>query len=155
MATSVAVRLAVQRRARARLSRPWNAWQMPWSRLCQELDESRHSVPGVEQLDPLRAPGRRLPGVAEVDPLADHLLVAELHDPDGHHGSVVVVDRVLSDPEVVAAGDAVNLELLARRICRPERDDVGLAAHALTALRPLDDSVVGIDLRRAGDVISR
>jgi len=59
------------------------------------------------RLDPLGAPGRRLPGLAEVDPLVDDLLVTELHDPNGHHRSVVVADCVLVDPEVVAAGGPV------------------------------------------------
>src|SRR3954451_9080763 len=115
----------------------------------------RVRLPRVEPLDPLSPPGRRLPGIAEVDPLADYLLVAELHDADHHHGVVVVADRVLVNPEVVAAGGAVELELLAGRIGRPEGDDVRLAAQALAALRPLHHSVVGVDLRGACDVVSR
>src|SRR3954447_9544922 len=69
------------------------------------------------------------------------------------HRLVVVADRVLVDPEVVAAGGPVQLELLAGRIRRPEGDDVGLAAQALAALRPLHDGVVGVDLRGAVDVV--
>src|SRR5215203_7051375 len=116
--------------------------------------DRRVPPPSVEPLDPGGAPGRRLPGLAEVDPLADDLAVAELHDANGHHGLVVVSDRVLVDPEVVAAGGPVQLELLAGRIGRPEPDDVRLAAQALAALRPFHDSVVGVDLRRARDVIA-
>src|ERR687897_1175512 len=114
----------------------------------------RVRLPRVEPLDPLGVPGRRLPGVAEVDPLADDLVVAELHDADDHHRLVVVADRVLVDPEVVAAGSSEELELLSGRIGRSEADDVRLAAQALAALRPLHDSVVGIDLRGADDVVS-
>src|ERR671910_3726828 len=114
----------------------------------------RSSVVGVEPLDPLGPPGRRLPGIAEVDPLADDLLVAELHDADDHHRLVVVANRVLVDPEAVAARSSAELELLSGRIGRPEGDDVRLAAQALAALRPLHDSVVGIDLRGADDVVS-
>src|SRR5919109_1269761 len=82
---------------------------------------------GVEALDPVGAPGRRLPGLAEVDPLADDLVVAELHDADGHHWSVVVADRVLVDPQVVAAGRAVELEVEAGPGRGPEADDVLLS----------------------------
>src|SRR3954464_3212096 len=46
------------------------------------------------------------------------------------------------------------MELLAGRIGRSEPDDVRLAAQALAALRPLHDSIVGVDLRGADDVIS-
>src|SRR5918998_708174 len=84
----------------------------------------RLRLPRVEPLDPLGAPVRRLPRFAEVDPLADDLVVAELHDADDHHRLVVVADRVLVDPEVVAAGGPLELELLAGRIVRPEFDDV-------------------------------
>src|SRR3954452_4969733 len=107
----------------------------------------------VEPLDPLGAPGRRLPAIAEVNPLADDLLIPELHDADDHHRLVVVADRVLVDPEVVAAGGPVELEVLAGWVRRPHRDDVRLAAQALAALWPLDDSVVGVDLRGADDVV--
>src|SRR3954452_13931745 len=109
---------------------------------------------GVEQLDPLGAPGRRLPALAEVDPLADDLLVAELHDADDHQRLVVVADRVLIDPEVVAAGGAVQLELLPRGIRRSKRDDVRLSAHALAALRPAYDRVVVTDLGCARDLVT-
>src|SRR3954447_25393593 len=109
----------------------------------------------IEALDELGTPRRRLPGIAEVDPLAHDLLIAELHDADDHHRLVVVVDRVLVDPEVVAARGPVQLEALARRIRGPERDDVRLSAHALATLRPLQDRVVGVDLRGARDLVSR
>src|SRR3954447_26431255 len=46
------------------------------------------------------------------------------------------------------------MELLAGRIGRSEPDDVRLAAQALAALRPLHDSILGVDLRGADDVIS-
>ena len=81
-----------------------------------------------------RRPGRRFPS------------------PGGHHRLVVVADRVLVDPEVVAAGGPVELEVLAGRVRRPEPDDVRLATKALAALRPLHDRVVGVDLRGADDV---
>src|SRR5215212_2373342 len=115
----------------------------------------RLRLPGIEPFDPLRAPGRRLPGLAEVDPLAYDLAVAELHDADAHHRLVVVADRVLVDPQVATAGGAKELELLAGRICRPEPRDAGLAAKALSALRPLQDGILGIDLRGAADFVSR
>src|SRR5829696_6534751 len=129
-------------RARSRARSPPSAKRMPRARAGRTAR-------------PPSAPGGRLPRLAEVDPLADDLLVAELHDADGHHGSVVVADRVLVDPEVMAAADPVQLELLAGRIGRPEGDDVRLAAHALAALWPLQDRVVGVDLRGAGDLVSR
>src|SRR3712207_2038887 len=109
---------------------------------------------GIEHLDPCGAPRGRVPRLAEVDALAHDLLVPELHDPDGHDGPVVVVDRVLVDPQVVASGDAVHLEALARRIGRPEADDVRPAADALAALRPLDHGVLGVDLGRPGDGVA-
>src|SRR5215216_1027176 len=80
----------------------------------------RVRVPRVEPLDPAGAPGRRFPGIAEVDPLADDLVVAELHDADDHDRVVVVADRVLVDPQVGAAGDPADLKVLAGRIGRPE-----------------------------------
>src|SRR3954469_14089523 len=134
-----------------------SAWRTPWVISPRNPSPSLRLVriPRVEALDQVRAPGRRLPGIAEVDPLADDLVVAELHDADDHHRLVVVVDRVLVDPEIVAAGGAVELEVLARRIRGPERDDVRLPTHALAALRPLDARVVGVDLRGARDVVSR
>jgi hypothetical protein len=49
----------------------------------------------------------------------------------------------------------VELELLAGRIRGPEPDDVRFSAQTLAALRPLHDSVVGVDLRGADDVVSR
>src|SRR3954471_8446952 len=115
----------------------------------------RLRLPGIEPFDPLRAPGRRLPGLAEVDPLAYDFAVAELHDADAHHRLVVVADRVLVDPQVAAAGGAMELELLTGRICRPEPRDACLAAKALSPLRPLHDGVLGIDLRGAADFVSR
>jgi hypothetical protein len=103
-------------------------------------------LPRVEPLHPLGAPGGRLPGIGEIDPLADDLVGAELHDADDHHGLVVVADRVLVDPKVVAAGGPVELEL-AGGIGRPEPDDVRLAAQTLAALRSLHHSVVGVGSR--------
>ncbi len=67
----------------------------------------------------------------------------------------VVVDRVFVDPEVVAAGRPVQLEVLPGGVRRPEPDDVLSATQALAALRPLDDGIVGVELRRASDVVSR
>src|SRR5215211_1729017 len=136
-------------------SRPGIPWSAPWSIARPGSSANlRVRVPRVEPLDPVGAPGRRFPGIAEVDPLADDLVVAELHDADDHHRLVVVADRVLVDPEVAAAGGPVKLEVLSGRIRGPEPDDVRLAAHALAALRPLQDSVVAVDLRGAGDVVS-
>jgi hypothetical protein len=57
----------------------------------------------------------------------------KLHDAHADHRLVVVADRVLVDPEVVAAAGPVELELLAGRIGRPEPDDVRLAAQAARA----------------------
>ena len=75
--------------------------------------------------------------------------------PTAMTGLVVVADRVLVDPEVVAPRGPVELELLAGGIGRPEGDDVRLAAHALAALWPLQDGIHGVDLRGAGDLVAR
>src|SRR5215213_9165015 len=100
-----------RRRSRRTRSRSRRARRLEAGRSSVEAVKHLLRLPGIEQLDPLRARLRRLPGIAEVDPFADDLPVAELHDADDHHRLVVVPDRVLVDPEVVAAGDAAELEV--------------------------------------------
>src|SRR5918993_1759751 len=110
---------------------------------------------GFHPPDPLGPPGRRLPRFPEVDALAYVLAVAELHDPNGHDRPVVVTDGVLVNPQIVAADGPMQLELLARRVGRPEGSDVGLAANPLATLGPLQHGVVGVNLGGTGDVVAR
>ena len=58
----------------------------------------------LHPLDPLCPPGRRLPRLAVVEPLAGDLAVAELHDADGvERVRLVIPDGELVDPQVLAA----------------------------------------------------
>src|SRR5690242_17918717 len=80
-------------RTRSRARSPRSAERTPARRAARPIRRARRAA----------ARNRR-----KVDPLADDLLVAELHGADDHHGMVVVEERVLIDPEVVAAGGPVQ-----------------------------------------------
>src|SRR3954463_11729728 len=111
---------------------------------------------GLRVLHGLAPPGPprgRIPRFPEVDPLADDLVVAELHD--AHYAErllAVVVNGVLVHPQVQASGHPMDLEGDASGVRGPERDDVCLAPDALLALRELEHGVVRVDLTGTDDV---
>src|SRR6266511_355533 len=92
----------------------------------------------LHRLDPLCPPCRRLPRLAVVDPLADDLAAAELHDADGVvRVRAVVPDGELIDPKILAADRPMRLDVDVGGVRGPEGDDVGPASNTLLALREL------------------
>jgi hypothetical protein len=67
-------------------------------------------------LDKMTAPPGRVERVSEVQSLVDDFVALELHDAHGVNGFTVVLNDVLSDPEIITASDALDLELELRRV---------------------------------------
>src|SRR5919199_189904 len=96
----------------------------------------------LHRLDPLGPPGWRFPRLPEIDPLADDLAVAELHDAHDVVGRLAVVgDGVLVDPQVLPANGPMHLEAESGGIGGAEGEDVRLAPDAFPALGELQHGV--------------
>ena len=95
----------------------------------------------------MRPPLRRLPALGHVDRLSRDPVPAKLEDADPEaHGTIVVGDRDLGDPEITLASDLLDLEGRGRRIAASPFPEVLDADEALAGLGELEDGVVVVHL---------
>src|ERR1700690_3900293 len=103
---------------------------------------SEHSA---HPLDPLRARGPRLKGIAEVLGLTGNLAVFELHDTHRVSRRAVIGEDEFGDPKVGGTEYALHGKALLVRLRRTRRLNIAPAADPLAGLRVFQHRILAIN----------